>query len=105
MSRAAKTLSIEDPMQTMKACSNRCDEVPDEVCAAVFATLDEFPGETPESRETRASAVAWKMAREGWRFCSCFATRRTSLHQRIFDLVHTNLANRLAQRASLERVA
>lgn len=93
-----KSVSAHDPMQTMKSCSNCCDDVPEEVSEAVFAALDEIPGESEESREARAKAVARKMAREGWRFCPCFPTRRTSLHQRIFDLVHTNMANRLAHR-------
>jgi hypothetical protein len=30
---------------------------------------------------------------------------RTKDHARIFELVHTNLANRLANKAELERVA
>jgi hypothetical protein len=92
---------MKDPMQTMKLCRNRCEEVPDEVSDAVFAALDDIPGETEDSREARANAVAARMAREGWRFCLCFPMKRTQLHQRIFDLVHTNMANRLAHRILL----
>lgn len=88
-------------MQTMKSCRNHCEEVPDEVCQAVFDALDAIPGETEDCREARANSVASRMAREGWRFCICFATRRTPLHQRIFNLVHTNMANRLAHRILL----
>lgn len=92
---------MKDPMQTMKSCRNRCEEVPDAVYDAVFAALDEIPGETEDSREARANAVAARMAREGWRFCLCFPTKRTPVHRRIFDLVHTNMANRLAHRILL----
>ena len=45
---------MKDPMQTMKSCRNRCEEVPDAVNDAVFAALDEIPGETEDSREARA---------------------------------------------------
>jgi len=38
------------------------------------------------------------MALEGWRFCPCFALTKTQGHQQIFNLVHTNLANKLAYR-------
>lgn len=92
---------MQDPMQTMKSCRNHCEEVPDEVSSAVFAALDAVPGEGEESREARASEIASQMAEEGWRFCPCFPTRRTPLHERIFDLVHTNMANRLAHRILL----
>jgi hypothetical protein len=92
---------MQDPMQTMKTCRNHCEEVPDEVSEAVFDALDAIPGETEDTREARATAIASRMAKEGWRFCSCFPTRRTQFHQRIFDLVHTNMANRLAHRMLL----
>jgi hypothetical protein len=95
---------MQDPMQAMKSCRNHCEEVPDEVSDAVFAALDAIPGETEEIREARATAIASRMAKEGWRFCPCFPTRRTGLHQRIFDLVHTNMANRLAHRILLTGV-
>jgi hypothetical protein len=82
-----------------------CDQVPDEVCEAVFETLDSIPEVYREcnERETLATLVALRMAREGWRFCPCFPTKRTTEHARIFDLVHTNMANRLAHRAVLEQ--
>jgi hypothetical protein len=82
-----------------------CDQVPDEVCDAVFQTLNSIPGVYSECnvREALAALVALRMAREGWRFCPCFPTKRTSDHARIFDLVHTNMANRLAHRAVLEQ--
>jgi hypothetical protein len=95
---------MQDPMQTMKSCQNLCEEVPDEVSNAVFDALDSIPGQGEESREVRANAIASQMAKEGWRFCPCFATRRTPLHERIFDLVHTNMANRLAHRILLTKV-
>jgi hypothetical protein len=95
---------MQDPMTTMKSCRNHCDEVPDEVSEAVFAALDALPGETEDIREARANAIASRMAKEGWRFCPCFATRRTALHQRVFNLVHTNMANRLAHRILLTGV-
>ena len=94
-------MKAKDAMQTMKACRNRCDEVPDEVSEAVFEVFDEIPGVDEEAREARASVIAERMAQEGWRFCPCFATQRTALHQRIFNLVHTNMANRLAHRLVL----
>jgi hypothetical protein len=99
--RSAERLPMNDPMQTMKSCRNHCEEVPDEVTDAVFDALDEIPGESEDSREARANAVAARMAREGWRFCVCFAEKRTPLHRRVFDLVHTNMANRLAHRLLL----
>jgi hypothetical protein len=43
------------------------------------------------------------MAKEGWRFCPCFPAKRTFEHARIFDLVHTNMANRLAHRVAREQ--
>jgi hypothetical protein len=96
---------MQDPMQTMKSCKNLCEEVPDEVYDAVFSAFDDIPGESQECREARANAIAPQMAREGWRFCPCFATRRTPTHERIFDLVHTNMANRLAHRIVLAELA
>jgi hypothetical protein len=96
---------MQDPMQTMKSCNNRCEEVPDEVYDAVFSAFDAIPGESQECREARANAIAARMAKEGWRFCPCFATKKTPLHERIFDLVHTNMANRLAHRILLSEAA
>ena len=97
---------MQDPVQSMKSCHNVCRDVPEEVCDAVFAALDAIPGETeggPE-REARAIAIAPAMARDGWRFCPCFPAKRTLQHYRIFDLVHTNMANRLAHRIRLTGV-
>jgi hypothetical protein len=97
---------MRDPMQTMKDCQgDGCDRVPDEVCEAVEDTLKAIPGVYREcsEREALATLVAPRMAQEGWRFCPCFPLRRTLQHARIFDLVHTNMANRLANRADLER--
>jgi hypothetical protein len=42
------------------------------------------------------------MAVEGWRFCPCFSEGNTQQHARIYALVHTNLANRLAHKAAQE---
>ena len=97
--------TMPDPMRTMHLCQGKCDEVPDEVCEAVFETLNAIPGVYREcnERESLATLVAPRMAKEGWRFCPCFPTKRTPQHARIFDLVHTNMANRLAHRAVLER--
>ncbi len=86
-------------------CEGICNQIPDEVCEAVFETLDATPslyGER-DPREALATLVAPRMAREGWRFCPCFPARRTIEHARIFDLVHTNMANRLAHRTALEK--
>lgn len=94
-------MPMTDPMKAMKACKNRCEEVPGQVSEAVFAAFDEIPGVDEESREARSKAVAERMAKEGWRFCPCFPARRTPLHQRVFALVHTNLANRVAHRIAL----
>jgi hypothetical protein len=93
-------------MKTMKFCQNLCNEVPEEVSDTVFAALDRIPGETEDGpeREARAIAIAPEMARAGWRFCPCFAAHRTVQHYRIFDLVHTNMANRLAHRILLTGV-
>jgi hypothetical protein len=88
----------------MKSCRNHCQEVPEEVSDAVFAALDSIPTEGEDGRESRATAISSQMAKEGWRFCPCFATRKTLSHQRIFDLVHTNMANRLAHRILLTGV-
>ena len=94
-----------DPLRTMQLCQGMCDEVPDEVCEAVFETLNSIPGVYREcnEREALATLVAPRMAEEGWRFCPCFPTKRTTQHGQIFDLVHTNMANRLAHRHVLER--
>jgi hypothetical protein len=45
------------------------------------------------------------MAAQEWRFCPCFPLLRTEAHARIFDLVHTRLANRLAHKRAMERAA
>ena len=97
--------SIPNPMRAMQLCQGMCVQVPDEVCEAVFETLNSIPGVYRECsvREALATLVAPRMAREGWRFCSCFPTKRTGEHARIFDLVHTNMANRLARRHALEQ--
>jgi len=94
-----------DPMRTMHLCEGMCDEVPDDVCEAVVETLNAIPGVYRECnvREALATLVAPRMAKEGWRFCPCFPAKRTSEHARIFDLVHTNMANRLAYRHVLEQ--
>ncbi len=90
-----------DPMQTMKNCQNCCTEVPDSVAQLVLTALDRIPGETKAGREARAKAIAPTMARDGWRFCPCFPGERSLQHYRIFDLVHTGMANRLAHRIAL----
>lgn len=61
-------------------------------------TLTFIPGgdNSSDACDARAAALAPRMAVEGWRFCPCFPTKRTHQHARIFGLVHTNLANRLA---------
>jgi hypothetical protein len=94
-------------MKTMKSCKNLCTEVPEEVSDLVFAALDDIPGENEDGpeREARAVAIAPEMALQGWRFCPCFPAHRTLLHYRIFDLVHTNMANRFAHRILLTGVA
>lgn len=96
---------MPDPMRTMQLCQGMCEEVPDEVCEAVFETLNSIPSVYREcnERETLATLVAPRMAMEGWRFCPCFPSKRTTQHARIFDLVHTNMANRLAHRVVLEQ--
>ena len=97
--------TMPDPMRTMQLCQGACDQVPDEVCEAVFETLNTIPGVYRECnvREAPATLVAPRMAKEGWRFCPCFPIKRTMQHARIFDLVHTNMANRLAHRHVLEQ--
>jgi hypothetical protein len=97
--------TMPDPMRTMQLCQGMCSQVPDEVCQAVFETLSSIPGVQREcsEREALAALVAQRMAREGWRFCPCFPSKRTTQHARIFDLLHTNMANRLAHRAVLEQ--
>jgi hypothetical protein len=94
-----------DPIKTMQNCFGKCDRVPDEVCDAVLDTLQIIPGRNrnPGARDARAVAIAPRMAIEGWRFCSCFPEVRTRQHARIFSLVQTNLANKLAHRALTER--
>jgi hypothetical protein len=97
--------TLPNPMRTMHLCQGMCDEVPNEVCEAVFETLNAIPGVYREcsEREALATLVAPRMAKEGWRFCPCFQAKRTVQHARIFDLVHTNMANRMAHRAVLEQ--
>jgi hypothetical protein len=89
----------------MQRCKGKCDRVPDEVSEAVFETRYSIPGVYREcsQREALAMLVAPRMAKEGWRFCPCFPTKRTTQHAQIFELVHTNMANRLAHRAVLEQ--
>jgi hypothetical protein len=96
--------TMRDPMKTMQLCQGMCKSVPDEVCDAVFDSLKQVPGVNGNAneRDTRAQIIALRMATEGWRFCPCFPTRRTQQHERIFSLVHTNLANRLAHNAVRE---
>jgi hypothetical protein len=97
-----------DPMAIMRSCrGERCDCVPDEVADAVYDALERIPGGDDHSvvREARAELLAPRMAAEGWRFCACYPRLRSGPHARIFDLVHTNLANRLARKAALERAA
>jgi hypothetical protein len=81
-------------------CGDNCDCVSDEVIDAVFDCLKRIPGgeDTTQGRDDRAIDLAPRMAAEGWRFCPCYPLLRTEEHERIFDLVHTNLANRLANR-------
>jgi hypothetical protein len=93
-----------DPKKTMQACcGDNCDCVSDEVIEAVFDSVKRIPGDNDHSlgRDARAIDLAPRMAAEGWRFCPCFPMLRTQEHERIFDLVHTNLANRLAHKEAL----
>ena len=97
-----------DPMKTMRSChGSSCDCVPDEVYEAVYECLNQIPG--PDGcaplRDARAEIIAPMMVEHGWRFCPCFPKLRTKDHARIFDLVHTNLANRLANRVAMEKAA
>jgi hypothetical protein len=95
-------------MKTLQTCSgDSCDFVPDQVWDAVHACLKEVPGgdDYNRRRDIRAEWLAPRMAAEDWRFCPCFPLLRTEEHARIFDLVHTKLANRLAHKAALERAA
>ena len=96
--------TVPAPTSTTTLCQGRCNQISDEVCEAVFETLDATPSlyHERDPREALATLVAPRMAKEGWRFCSCFPARRTFEHARIFDLVHTNMANRLAHRTASE---
>jgi len=97
-----------DPMAIMRACRGEsCDSVPDEVSDAVYDALESIPGGDDHAtvREARAELLAPRMVEENWRFCPCYPMLRSGQHARIFDLVHTNLANRLAQKVALERAA
>ena len=100
-----KAKIVLNPPKTMPSCRGMCNQIPDEVSEAVFETLDSAPGlyREHDPREALATLVAPRMAKEGWRFCSCFPAKRTHEHARIFDLVHTNMANRLAHRTALEQ--
>jgi len=93
-----------DPMKSMRHCKGKCTLVPPQVCDAVLDTLAFVPGgdKSPAAWDARAAALAPRMALEGWRFCPCFPEGITQQHARISGLVHTNLANRLAQKAALE---
>jgi len=97
-----------DPMKTMRSChGSSCESVPDEVYEAVYESLNQIPGPDGSDplREARAEVLAPLMVEHGWRFCPCFPKLRTRDHARIFDLVHTNLANRLANKVELERAS
>jgi len=97
-----------DPLAIMRICrGERCDCVPDEVADAVYDALESIPGGDDHSaiREARAELLAPRMVAENWRFCPCFPNLRSGQHARIFDLVHTNLANRVAEKLALERAA
>lgn len=94
-----------DHMKRMMLCFGQCDDVPEEVCDAVFASLKRIPGGDDDQRDARAADLAPLMAAEGWRFCPCFSMVRTQQHELIFSLVHTNLANRLANKAVQVRAA
>ena len=93
------------PKTKIQGCSgDNCDcSVSDEVIEAVFDSLKRIPRDNEQSlgRDARAIDLAPRMAAEGRRFCPCFPKLRTPEHERIFDLAHTNLANRLAQREVL----
>lgn len=96
-----------DPTRTTPLCQGTRNQIPDEVCEAVFETLGAIPRlyRERDPREALATLVALRMAKEGWGFCPCFPAKRTFEHARIFDFVHTNMANRLAKRAFLEQQA
>jgi hypothetical protein len=95
---------LSDSMTAMQSCyGDSCACVPDAVIDVVDATLTRIPAS--EARFARAALIAPLMAQQGWRFCPCFAMRRTEQHARVFALVHTDLANRLANRVMLEQVA
>jgi len=97
-----------DPMTIMQTCcGDSCESVPDEVLDAVHESLRYVPlgDDRLSRRDARAERIAPLMAEQGWRFCPCFPMLRTEQHRRIFDLVHTNLANRLAHKAELQNVA
>ena len=98
----------KDPMETMQSClGDSCDNVPDEVCDAVFDGLKQISGtrEHAQRRDALAEIIAPRMAEEGWRFCPCFPLLRTEGHARIYDLVHTNRANHLAHKVARESAA
>ncbi len=90
-----------DPMKSMLFCQGECSQVPYQVCDAVLDTLTFIPGgdRSLDARDTRAILLSLRMAAEGWRFCPCYSEGSTHQHARIFGLVHTSLANRLAQEA------
>jgi hypothetical protein len=88
----------------MQLCLGTCTRIPDEVSLAVLDSLQIIPegGSDPDAGDARAVVVALRMAREGWRFCPCFAEAATPQHARVSGLVETNFANRLADSAQLE---
>ena len=94
------------PMETMRNCVGSCTRVPNEVCAALLDSLQVVPGGNtePDACDARAVVIALRMATEGWRFCPCFAEGATPQHARVFGLVQTDFANRLAQNALLQSV-
>ncbi len=97
-----------DPLAVMRVCRGEsCDCVPDEVFDAVYDTVDRLPPGEDQSnrRDTRAEMLAPRMVEETGDSAPCFSLLRTGQHARIFDLVHTNLANRIANRIALERAA
>jgi hypothetical protein len=91
-------------MKTMQLCQEICTQVPDEVVDAVADSFEHIRGAASicDVREMMAIDLAPRMVREDWRFCPCFPLMRTKGHRRIFDLVHTNMANHLANKVELE---
>jgi hypothetical protein len=88
-------------------CHGRCAQVPVEVWSAVadLIALSEDLGLDGGSRLILAKRVAPIMAKEGWRFCTCYRSENTPEHRTVYGLLSTVHANFVADHLALASAA